>query len=84
MSLNEQVNGIQTRADFVLFVRDLLQNLRQKPDDWENQGIEAYLDAIAAWVEDMDGFYLNQGVPVPQQPDWKLLGQILLAAKYYE
>ena len=84
MNLNRQANGIQTREDFVLFVQKLLQDLRQNPDDWENRCTEAYLDAIAAWVEDIEGFFLNQEMSVPQQPDWRLLGQILLAAKYYE
>lgn len=84
MNLNREVNDIQSRADFVLFVRSLLQHFRQNPQDWENRDIEAYLDAIAAWTEDMDGFYQNQEKPVPQQPDWRLFGQILLAAKYYE
>jgi hypothetical protein len=84
MNLDGQLDGIRSRADFVRVAQSLLQDYRQDPGDWENRDIEAYLDAIAAWTEDMDGFYQNQGKPVPQQSDWRLFGQILLAAKYYE
>jgi hypothetical protein len=84
MNLNKQVNTIDSREDFVSFVRSLLYNLKEEPDSWENCDIGSYLEAIAGWVEDMDGYYTNQGEPVPQQLNWKVLGQILLAAKFYE
>ncbi len=84
MNLNEQVNTIHSREDFVSFARGLLHNLRENPASWENRDLESYLDAIAAWVEDMDGYYENRGEPVPWQPNWRVLGQILLAAKFYE
>jgi hypothetical protein len=39
---------------------------------------------MAAWVDDIDGYFRNRGEAVPVQPTWKTLGQILLAAKVYE
>jgi len=39
---------------------------------------------MAAWVEDMDGFYTNQGLPVPEKPDWKVFADILMGGKIYE
>lgn len=84
MNLSEEANNIQSRTDFVSFVRVLLQNFEENSDSWENKDVGSYLDAIAAWVEDMDGYFQNRGEPIPQQPDWKLFGQILLAAKFYE
>jgi hypothetical protein len=42
------------------------------------------LEALAAWVEDMDGYYLNQGKAVPEKPDWKHVADMLMAAKLYE
>jgi len=84
MNLNEQVDSIRSREDFVLFVRSLLRDFEDNPNNWQNDDLKSYLDAIAAWVDDMDGFYQNQGEPVPLQLDWKVLGQILLAAKFYE
>lgn len=84
MNLNEQVNTIASREDFVSFVRNLLNNFREDPGSWENRDLVSFLNAIAAWVEDMEGYYENRGELMPQQPDWKVLGQIFLAAKFYE
>ncbi len=84
MTLNEHHNAIRSREDFVTFVNALSQDLRTNKESWENGTLERFLEALGAWVEDMDGYYINQGKPVPQQPDWKVLGDILLAAKMYE
>jgi hypothetical protein len=83
-SLNEQVYAIRSREDLISFVRALHRNLEESPDEWENIDLGSYLDALAAWIEDMDGYYQNRGEPVPEQPNWMVLGHILLAAKVYE
>jgi hypothetical protein len=84
MTLAEQNNSIRSREDFVAFVKALTKDLRENPASWENANLERYLESLGAWVEDMDGYYLNQGKPVPQQPDWKGVGDMLMAAKMYE
>lgn len=84
MDLNEESNAIRSRDDFVHFVKALLRDFEENPSGWENHDLGSFLDAVAAWTEDMDGYFENRGEPTPQQPDWRLLGQIMLAAKYYE
>jgi hypothetical protein len=84
MSIAEQVNSIRSREDFVAFVRALNKDLKDNPQSWENDNLDRFLEALSAWVEDMDGYYLNQGKPVPQQLDWKSFGDMLMAAKMYE
>ncbi|NUO84174.1 hypothetical protein HUU05_29225 [candidate division KSB1 bacterium] len=84
MKLPEKVATIQTRKDFISFVHLLIQDLRENHTEWENRDLESFLEAITAWVEDMEGYYQNKGLPLPRQPDWNLFGQILLAAKIYE
>jgi hypothetical protein len=84
MDLREQTQKIQTREDLVLFVNRLVQELRTSPGQWENTSLETYLAAIAAWVQDMDGYYRNRGEAAPQHPTWKQVGEILLAARIYE
>ena len=84
MECVEQVKSIETRDDFVVFMRQLLRDWRQHPERWENASLEAYLEAIAAWVQDMDGYYGNRGKPMPKQLTWRGLGEILLAARVYE
>lgn len=82
--LHEQVTTVETRLDLARFVRSLKADLQRDPDGWENADLGRYLVALSAWVEDMEGYYLNQGESVPQEPDWKMLGQMLLAASMYE
>ncbi len=84
MNLTEQMNTVFSRQDFVSCVRALRDDLRENPDNWENSDLESFLNAMATWVEDMDGYYINRGQPVPQQPNWQVLMDILRAAKVYE
>lgn len=84
MSLSDKVNAIQSRSDFVDFVQHLVQDLSTNQDQWENPDLASFLDAVAAWVSDADGYYQRHGLKVPEQPSWQMLGQILLAAKMYE
>jgi hypothetical protein len=84
MRLSEKHNSIRSRKDFVVFVRALRQDLLDNPQSWENSTPEPFLEAIGGWVEDMDGYYVSQQRPVPQEPDWKLVGDMLMAARVYE
>ena len=80
----EKINNITNREDFVAFVYELSKDYRLSPQSWENKDLGAFLEALAAWVDDMDGYYLNCGQPVPEKPDWKNVADMLMAAKYYE
>lgn len=79
-----QVQKIQTKKDFINFLRDLKKDYLKNSSSWENKDIETFLEAMASWVEDMDGFYINQGLPVPEKPDWKVFADILMGGKIYE
>jgi hypothetical protein len=65
-------------------VRNLKKDYVENLSSWENRDIGAFLEAMASWVEDMDGFYKNQGLPVPEKPDWKVVADILMSGKLYE
>jgi hypothetical protein len=84
MDLNISVEGVRSRHEFAVFVRSLLRDLQQHPGTWENADLERFLEALAAVTEDMDGAYQNLGRPIPEQPSWQLLSEILLAARVYE
>lgn len=84
IDLAEMVEQIQSHPDFVAFSRALLKDLEEKPEGWENRDLPAFLEALGAWTEDMNGYYQANGGAIPLQPSWKMLGQILLAAKVYE
>jgi hypothetical protein len=82
--LNIIVSHISTREDLSEFISSLANDFRDNASLWENGELGRYLDALAAWVEGMDGFYANMNEPFPDYINWKVFGQMLLAAKYYE
>jgi hypothetical protein len=84
VKLDQNVNNIQSREDLVSFIKALRHDLKQAPDSWTNADLDSFLEAMAAWIEVMDGYYRNLGEPMPEQPTWSTIGQILIAAKMYE
>jgi len=83
-NLDQVVHDIDSRHALVAFVRLLRNDLKENPEYWENDSLERYLNAMAAWVEDMDGYYQNQNMSMPEVIEWGVFGQILLAARVYE
>ncbi len=80
MSRSEtQAEAIFSREDFASFVRALLLELQAGGKGWEDTDLPRFLDALAAWVEDMDGYYANRNEPVPTA-DWRTFARMLLAA----
>lgn len=79
-----EIKKIRTREDFTSFLRSLKRDYLENSQSWENKDIAAFLEAMASWVEDMDGFYMNQGLPIPEKPDWKTFADILMGGKLYE
>ena len=78
------VDQIQTREDLVAFLGRLRCDLRDRPKAWENSDLAAFLEALRAWVDDMDGYYRNQGKKPPDQPTWQTVAEMLMAASVYE
>ncbi len=81
---HSDVRKIQTKQDFISFLIYLKKDYLENLSTWENRDIGAFLEAMASWVEDMDGFYTNQGLPIPEKPDWKIFADILMGGKLYE
>lgn len=84
MDLNEKADRVRTREDFAQLLLDVLADLRKHPDGWENDTLEDFLEAWAAWVGSMPGWYMNRGEPMPDLPDWKVLANMVMAARVYE
>jgi hypothetical protein len=77
-------NTIKSKDDMVKFIRSLSDSLARNDEEWENRDLKSFLLAMAGWIEDMDGFYINRGVPVPQNIDWDFFSDVLMAARVYE
>jgi len=75
---------VSSRDGLVKFIVALAKDLKDNPDEWENKDLSSYLEAIASWIEDMDGYYENTNHPLPNNTNWKVFADILMAAKVYE
>lgn len=82
-TIGSKADRVASRDDFIAFVRDLVKDLQDHPENWENGTLDRYLDTVAAWTEDMEGVFENIGKPVPS-PSWNLFAAILMAATMYE
>ena len=65
-------------------IEELTEDLKKNKRAWENKDLESFLDALGAWVNDMDGYFKNKGEECPTKPDWKHFAMCLTAARIYE
>jgi len=84
MDIYDSAQNIKTKEDFVLFVDTLADDLRDNKNSWENPHLESFLRALAAWVTDMDNYYKNMNIPEPQNINWSVIVDMLMAARVYE
>ncbi len=84
MDIAAQLDALGTREDLARFVAELRRSLLDGGNGWENTTLEQFLEALGAWCADLPGYFANRGEPVPEQPDWQLVGRMLLAAAQYE
>ena len=75
---------INTRENFIQFLEFLSSSARNNMSEWENKDLPSYLESMASWVEDMEGYYLNQNLSVPENVNWTFIADILMAARVYE
>jgi hypothetical protein len=63
-------------------IRDLAQQAADGAA-WENTSLTGYLDALAGWLADSDGYYFGQG-RVPPSNAWETINDAVIAATTYE
>jgi hypothetical protein len=84
MDLAERARRVESRQDLVAFVEALRRELELNGARWENPTLERYLEALGSWTEDMTGYFQNRGEPIPDEPTWGLVAQMLYAGHLYE
>ncbi|MET4543440.1 hypothetical protein ABIE26_000745 [Pedobacter africanus] len=84
MNFEKIIENIKSKDDFTAFVGILMQDFQNNVGEWENRTVDTYLEAIQRYTEDLDGYFRNQNVPVPENVPWKVFAVILVAAKMYE
>lgn len=84
MKFENEISTIKTSIELSNFIEKLCDDLKDNPNAWSNNTLEDFLEALAAWITDMEGYYINSNQEVPLQPTWKTIAEMLLAAKIYE
>ena len=84
IDFSQKIDEIDNKEDFVDFVKLLVSNLKDNPEEWANINLSDYLESISSWTEDMEGYYQNNDIPIPKSINWKAFANILVAAKMYE
>lgn len=84
MSPEDSVQSVTSRSDLVRFIDQLADSLVEQPEIWENGSLESFLRAWSVWLSEMDGYFAGKGQPVPDSPSWKLIAEMMLAARVYE
>jgi hypothetical protein len=79
--LNNLAREVKTEDDFRNFVSELLEDLQDDPGSWNNHYLEIFLEAMVSCVPDVQDYYENHGMTIPQEPTWSHFAHILLAAK---
>jgi hypothetical protein len=77
--------AIQSRQQFIDHLFRLMDDFDGLGDQWHNRDPYTFLQAMAAWLNDCDGYYRNTGQAVDvDQPSWQLFADALSAAAVYE
>lgn len=79
-----ELESIHTRDDLIVFIRYLESQISSIECDWGNFTLDRYLEAMSAWINDMDGLYNNLNIKLEDEPVWRTFARILHAATIYE
>lgn len=65
MNFNSMINSINSKEDLIEFLNELRCDKEQKSEEWVNTEVTTYLDRICSWVEDMEGYFQNMNMDMP-------------------
>ena len=83
-NLDQNAEQVTDRESFVRFLAAMAADLKANPRAWENQDLASFLEAMGGWIEDMDGYYLNQRLEQPKHINWTFMRDAFMAARIYE
>ncbi|AKF92333.1 DUF7660 family protein [Brevibacillus laterosporus] len=84
MDIQDVLEKVETKDDFIKFVYSLMKDLKENPNDWANTSLEDYFFGIARWVDDMKGLTIDPEEDSSEDYDWSLAATILFVGSRYE
>jgi len=76
---------VKDKQSFIKFLDLFRQDLLQHPETWENKILPDFLQALASYAEDIQGYYDNTDANVDaEKAAWSTFADIFKGAKVYE
>jgi hypothetical protein len=80
MALPSDYKEVRSKEELITLIFELLDD--NDAIEWKNDTAYTFLQAMAAWLEDADGFYKNANLKVDaKEPSWQLLADAMQAAR---
>jgi hypothetical protein len=77
--------SIVDRQSFISFLESLHSEYLLTGNTWKNPDLGRFLEAMAAYAEDIQGYYDNTNQDINADlPSWKVFADILRGATIYE
>lgn len=82
---SESFTELKSRHDLVALIYSLHEEIEANPERWDNRTLSSYLRALAAFLNDAQGYYDNAKLNVSADvPSWRLFADCLSAASIYD
>ena len=76
---------VKDRESFIVFLEFLREDFLNNKERWENKTLDDFLEAMSAWIEDMQGYYDNTNQKIHADvASWQTFADIFKAARIYE
>jgi hypothetical protein len=76
---------VRSRDQLIGHIFHLMDDFDGAGDHWQNQDIYTFLQAMAAWLNDCEGYYRNVGQAVDvERASWQLLADAFSAGAVYQ
>jgi len=81
--LHAALDSLQTRDDFVQFVRLLVESFREPGAPWENSSMESFLSALALAAGNLEDYYdsADEASRNVASPTWEAVAGLLFSAR---
>jgi hypothetical protein len=84
MTLEERAENVKSLRDLREFIAAYRADYETNKEEWENRDLSAFVEALAGWCADMDGFYALRGKSPEDVSPWSLFSDMLMGARIYE
>ncbi len=85
--MNQEIVNLEVnnRDSFIQLLKLMQADLQQNKEDWENNKLESFLEAMGRYAEDIQGYYdFNKQNINADVPSWKVFADIMRGAIVYE